>query len=295
MKNIAAAAVVVVSESLENRRLFAINLSSGTLTVEGTPEVDAITLTQRNTTLTVRVGAERSVFNVADVDEVLISALAGNDRVTMSRVDVPAAIDGGEGNDRIVAGRGDDVVTGAAGDDRINGGLGDDELFGAAGRDRLFGDFGDDELDGGADSDLLNGGFGFDSTTTAGSDALIGIEDRGDGNILDPEDEFPGFFDDFFGGFFGTPVGNDGFFNVLRDAFLPFDTTGFNVRPGTSTINPQLSTSPAGNVTSFNPNVGVTVEGGGAVVTLPGAGAFVRESGQNTFGSGVVLFGSAQN
>ena len=290
MKNIAAAAaavVSVVSEPLENRRLFAVNLANGTLAVEGTADADIITITQRNSTLTVRVGAERNVFNVADVDEVLINALAGNDRVTMNRVDVPAAIDGGDGDDRITAGRGDDVVTGGAGDDRVSGGSGDDQLFGAADDDRLFGGDGDDELDGGAGSDILNGGFGFDSTTTAGRDVLIGVEDRGDGNILEPEDELDEPF------VFGSILTDAGF-AALRDTFLPFDTTGFNVRPGTSTINPQLSSSPAGNVTSFNPHTGVTLEGGGAVVNLPGAGAFARESGQNTFGSGVFFFGSAQ-
>ena len=233
-----------IAESLETRRMFAIAVADGVLLVQGTDAADVISLSQRGGTITARVGAERLAVNVADVDEIAIDALGGNDRVTLSRVDLPATISGGDG------------------DDRITGSLADDVITGGDGRDRIAGSAGDDDLDGGAGNDLLNGGTGFDFTD-AGSDSLISIEARGDGVIIDRR-----------------PPVRDARSNVLRDPLLRIDTTGFNVSPGTSTISPFLSGSPAGNQVFVNPHAGTTVQAGGAVVTFPGTGAFARESGQ---------------
>jgi Ca2+-binding RTX toxin-like protein len=274
-----------IAEPLESRRLFAIAVADGVLLVQGTESADIISLSQRNGTITARAGAERMTVNVADVDEIVIDALGGNDRVTLSRVDLPATIDGGDGDDRIAGSLADDVINGGAGRDRISGSFGDDQLFGDADNDRLFGDAGNDDLDGGAGNDLLNGGVGFDSTSS-GIDTITGIEDRGDGVIIDPITGRPSLQDQFllsdaeFAALRRSFLLSDAQFAVLRDTFLPLDTTGFNVSPGTSTISPFFSTSPAGNQIFINPHVGVTAEAGGAVVTFPGTGAFARESGQ---------------
>jgi hypothetical protein len=255
-------------ESLENRRLFAVTLTNGLLTIEGTEQADIITLTARNSTLSIRVGAERSTVNLDDVDDVLIAGLGGNDRISLGKLDVPAGVDGGLGDDRISGGRADDILTGSDGNDRISGGSGDDELFGEAGSDRLFGDAGNDELSGGDGNDSLSGGLGLDRTDL-GSDFITGVEDLGDGVFVNTDP-----FGDTFGGFF-----DDSFFARFRNQFTPLDTTGFNVRPGTNVISPVLSSNPGGNAVYFNPNVGVTLQSGGAFVSLPGTGAYARELG----------------
>jgi Ca2+-binding RTX toxin-like protein len=81
-----------------------------------------------------------------------INTGAGNDVVTLGRtVPVPATIWGGEG---------DDVLTGGAGNDKLVGGPGDDELNGRGGNDLLIGGPGDDVLNGGPGEDRLIGGPG---------------------------------------------------------------------------------------------------------------------------------------
>lgn len=76
-------------------------------------------------------------------------------------------IQGGAGNDTILAGYGNDVVYGGADRDSIDGGVGNDRLYGGAdndtilggaGNDRLFGGTGSDTLDGGAGADFIDGG-----------------------------------------------------------------------------------------------------------------------------------------
>jgi Ca2+-binding RTX toxin-like protein len=77
---------------------------------------------------------------------------AGDDTVTLGRtVPVPATIRGGEG---------DDVLTGGNGNDKLIGGSGDDELNGRGGDDLLIGGSGDDTLNGGPGEDRLIGGSG---------------------------------------------------------------------------------------------------------------------------------------
>lgn len=265
-------AIVISSEVLEQRRLFAATLANGTLAVDGTDGNDTITFTQRGTTLTVRVNADRVTMNLDDVDEILVNGAGGDDRITLGpRVDVPAVIDGGDGDDRITGGRADDIITGGNGDDRVAGGSGDDQLFGAAGNDRLFGDAGDDDLSGGDGVDLLNGGVGFDSTDL-GSDLVTGVENRGDGTLDGDSSDSP-FSNDDFGVVF-TPAGFRG------NPLVPLDTTGFNVRPGTDVISPFLSSNPAGNQVFVDSFQGAVIQSGSAFIVLPGTGAVGREMGQ---------------
>jgi Ca2+-binding RTX toxin-like protein len=72
---------------------------------------------------------------------------AGIDTVTLGRtVPVPATIRGGEG---------DDVLTGGAGNDKLIGGAGEDELNGRGGNDMLIGGPGEDKLNGGSGQNVL--------------------------------------------------------------------------------------------------------------------------------------------
>jgi Ca2+-binding RTX toxin-like protein len=247
------------AESLENRRLFAVTLTNGVLAIDGTDAGDTISVTSRATTVTVRVNADRTTYNFADVDAVTINGLGGDDKISLgNRLDVPALIDGGGSDDRITGGRADDVITGGDGNDRISGGAGDDQLFGGAGSDRLLGGDGDDDLSGGAGPDVLAGGAGFD-TADANDDLRSGVED--------PASDLSRF-----------PV----FSNAGFSPFTPVDTTGFDVQPGTNVISPLLSTAPAGNNEFFDPQLGLIIQSGNAFVLLPGTGAFQRELGASS-------------
>jgi Ca2+-binding RTX toxin-like protein len=57
---------------------------------------------------------------------------------------------GGDGNDHIKGGRGNDVLIGGAGKDKLSGGSGNDILIGGDGKDKLKGGRGDDLLVGGS-------------------------------------------------------------------------------------------------------------------------------------------------
>ena len=90
---------------------------------------------------------------------------------------------GGAGDDRLLAGSGNDQLYGLAGDDTLDSGDGNDFLLGASGRDSLVGGngndvlrgqgFSGDRLIGGPGVDLLDGGAGADIITRDGDDIVI--------------------------------------------------------------------------------------------------------------------------
>ena len=80
---------------------------------------------------------------------------------------------GGKGNDRLEGDDGNDVLIGGDGDDRLLGGGQRDMLFGDAGDDELFGDTGGDRLDGGLGDDRLDGGIGNDRLLGGGGDDVL--------------------------------------------------------------------------------------------------------------------------
>ncbi|WP_419900133.1 hypothetical protein [Roseomonas sp. USHLN139] len=84
-------------------------------------------------------------------------------------------VQGGAGNDRIYGNLNDDSLNGGAGDDLLDGGIGNDQLRGEDGNDTLNGGSGTDVLDGGAGDDILNGGDDADLITGgAGADTIDG-------------------------------------------------------------------------------------------------------------------------
>jgi hypothetical protein len=263
-------------EILEARRLLAIDLTDGILAIQGTDAADTITLTPRGDTLNIRVNADRVDVNLADVDEIQIDALGGNDRVSLPRLNLPAMIDAGAGDDRVTTGRAADLVTGGAGNDTLRGGLGDDQLFGNDDNDMIFGDAGDDILIGGDGADRLSGGTGVDATSSPldPADTRTGIESPAPGSpggspATPPFAANPGF----------GPIFGDGGFQAFRNSFVPLDTTGFNVSPGTNVISPLLSSAPFGNHATTDGLTGVTLQSGGVFINLPNTGAPARELG----------------
>src|SRR3972149_4144593 len=71
----------------------------------------------------------------------VITGTAGNDEITMSGStrDPLFGLGGGEGDDELEGGNGDDVILGGPGNDEIEGENGDDRLFGRGGSDRIKG------------------------------------------------------------------------------------------------------------------------------------------------------------
>lgn len=84
-------------------------------------------------------------------------------------------IEGGGGSDYIQGNAGNDHILGGDGSDRINGGADDDDLSGNAGNDSINGNRGDDAINGDAGNDVLRGGQGNDGLSGGdGNDILMG-------------------------------------------------------------------------------------------------------------------------
>lgn len=127
------------------------------------------------------------------VESIKLQAGSGDDSVT---INLPAelnrilvAVNGGDGNDTLTAGKGvvnfrggdgDDILMGSNGNDRLQGGDGNDVLIGGGGDDRLSGNRGDDTLRGGAGTDRQSGNRGNDWVygTTRRDRIQLGATDR---------------------------------------------------------------------------------------------------------------------
>jgi Ca2+-binding RTX toxin-like protein len=155
---------------------------------------DIVTVTQSGTSISVTIGGETTVFDIADVDEIDVALGSGNDVVVIgSNITVPVTIDGGDGNDflaggggpsTLIGGLGNDILWGAAGDDTLLGGDGNDDLFGGGGNDALVGGFGNDIVTGGSGRDIVIGSQNQDALVGGGGeDILIGGYTAHDNNI----------------------------------------------------------------------------------------------------------------
>jgi Ca2+-binding RTX toxin-like protein len=102
---------------------------------------------------------------------VYISNTSGGDAVLPG----DSHIEGGAGNDHIIASIGNDKVYGGTGDDYIDGSIGNDVIYGGDGNDTLLGEDGDDIVAGGSGNDILSGQSGADRLYgNAGDDHLSG-------------------------------------------------------------------------------------------------------------------------
>ena len=80
-------------------------------------------------------------------DRILVYAQGGNDEIEVDvNVELDSILDGGSGNDRIEAGRGNNILIGGDGDDRLYGQQGNDLIIGGRGSDQLYGGSGEDLL-----------------------------------------------------------------------------------------------------------------------------------------------------
>ena len=127
---------------------------------------------------------------------ILASGGNGNDSISFDETNgtLPAAhlfggngddsLTGGSGNDQLDGGNGNDTLNGGAGTDSLFGGNGNDTLNGGAGFDQFFGGAGDDLLiwNPGDGSDALSGGLGFDTMLFNGNDKVETFEFTSNGH-----------------------------------------------------------------------------------------------------------------
>lgn len=112
------------------------NLATGTLEVAGTNGNDVISITLTGANLVVTNNGVASSVPAATVTRIEVTALDGDDQVTLdASVTAPATILGGNGNDQLVGGSGADTLSGGAGNDALEGGGGNDATAGDAGND----------------------------------------------------------------------------------------------------------------------------------------------------------------
>ena len=145
---------------------------------------DVIGVKQRDDgTLDVNVNGESYEVKLDQGQELTLRAGAGHDVIEVApNVKVNIVVEGGDG---------DDTITTGAGDDRIDGGAGNDIIFSGAGRDDIFGNSGDDVITGGDGVNIIHGGDGDDELIAgsgtnfieggAGDDAITG---GGESDIL---------------------------------------------------------------------------------------------------------------
>jgi Ca2+-binding RTX toxin-like protein len=93
------------------------------------------------------------------IHEIHIWGRAGNDKITVLLLDIPALLHGGDGNDEIIGGMGSNLVFGDGGNDKLTAGVRSDLLVGGDGSDSLFDAPGNDVLLGGRLSYQLTGDF----------------------------------------------------------------------------------------------------------------------------------------
>jgi ELWxxDGT repeat protein len=114
-----------------------------------------------------QTGRLLGIFPGDDFQRIVVFGFSGNDTIIVDpRINKPAELHGGVGNDTILGGSAGDRISGDAGNDFLFGQAGNDVLIGGAGNDQLFGGRGRDLLIGGAGRDLLSG--------EADDDILIG-------------------------------------------------------------------------------------------------------------------------
>lgn len=186
---LAAAAIAAGTGQANAAQPARATLQHGLLTVEGTTASDHIALRLKAgdpATLQVDVddnGSAEFSFRRADIERIVVDALAGNDRV---RIDdgggavtgtIPTTLGGGDGNDTLAGGAGPETMVGGDGNDTMDGNGGADVGTMGGGDDTFVWDPGDG-------SDTVEGQRGADRMVFNGSDIAEKIDLSPNGNRL---------------------------------------------------------------------------------------------------------------
>ncbi len=190
---VAAAAGIVAGNGTAAPTSTDASLVDSVLTVEGTNANDRIALrleAGQPGILQVDVGDDGSAdfsFQRREITKIVVDAGNGDDSVRIDESNgvfgdaIPTTIDGGNGNDRLAGGAGDETVLGGNGNDSLIGGAGAGTLDGGNGNDTLAGGNGAEKLLGGNGNDSIDGNKGNDVAFMGnGNDTFIW--DPGDGS-----------------------------------------------------------------------------------------------------------------
>lgn len=114
-------------ESLEKRQLLSGSVAltpQGVLDVTGTRKNDKIAITvdhHRRGKLDVAINGKTYALPAAAISQIDVEGGAGNDSISVdSLISAPATLNGGDGNDTIIAGGGDDTIDGGTGTDQCD-------------------------------------------------------------------------------------------------------------------------------------------------------------------------------
>jgi len=155
-----------------------------TVTVNGSLRSEILTVTASGDDLIVNGLANTMRITNTDIkDNIVVRGGDGADVISSATVPFNSAkltLDGGAGNDVLLAGRNDTTLLGGAGNDLLIGNAGDDTLNGGSGRDILVGGGGHDLFAGDDDFTILDfsAGAGFGDQIDLRN--VAGIDDFGD-------------------------------------------------------------------------------------------------------------------
>lgn len=153
--------------------------ATGILTIQGGKLNDVASVARKpDGSVHAVLGKTTRDFAPGSVREIHFFGGDGDDQFA-NETSIPSVIKGGDGNDVLKGGSGDDFIEGGYGQDEIHGGDGDDVLWGSGGSDKIYGGNGDDELWGHGGNDELHGGDGRDTLNGgSGDDRLFGDAGR---------------------------------------------------------------------------------------------------------------------
>jgi RTX calcium-binding nonapeptide repeat (4 copies) len=190
---VAGAAGILAGQGNAAPTITTAGLEAGVLNVEGTNVGDRIALrleAGQPGILQVDVGDDGSAefsFERREITKIVVDAGNGDDSVRIDESNgvfadtIPTTIDGGNGDDRLAGGAGDETVLGGNGNDNLFGGAGAGTLSGGNGDDTLAGGNGAEKLLGGNGNDSIDGNRGNDVALMGNGDDTF-IWDPGDGS-----------------------------------------------------------------------------------------------------------------
>jgi uncharacterized delta-60 repeat protein len=124
--------------------------SNGVVRIGGTSADDVIIITHtsdnQNLKVTINGVVVSNTILLRDVSEIRAWGRAGNDRIEVVDLSFKSMLNGGDGDDSITGGAGEDLIFGGSGNDTLTGGAGNDFLIGGDGSDRIVGSAGNDIL-----------------------------------------------------------------------------------------------------------------------------------------------------
>jgi Ca2+-binding RTX toxin-like protein len=127
-------------ETLEDRRVPAVFLNGSLLTVRGTAGDDNIRIAPLNSfqfRVVVNNAFQGGVFSTANISQIQMLGLTGNDVLNGTRSLDSVILQGGAGNDQLFGSRFSDLLIGSTGNDTLRSGGARDVMIGGLGTDTL--------------------------------------------------------------------------------------------------------------------------------------------------------------